>query len=89
MNAAMAFRKMGTTIRIQIKAGVPEEMAEDDRPSFEEWMSRIDRMLIRYRGISLYDLEDCPYRDWYEERIRPIYAANKALKRAGARYFED
>lgn len=78
-----------TSLLLKVKAGVPVEMDDDDRPSFDAWMSRIDRVLIRYRGISVYDLEDCPFMSWYEDRIRPIRAANKALKRAGAHYFDS
>jgi hypothetical protein len=58
-------------------------MDETDRRSFADWMQAVDRF-VYFRGVSVYDLPDCPFRDWYDERIRPIHAANKALRRAGA-----
>ena len=69
---------------IKVKPGVPQTLDAGDNPSFGEWMKRIDGYLIRNIGVSTGDLEDCPYMDWYEDRVRPIRAANKALKRAGA-----
>jgi len=74
-------------MRIKVKPGVPSQMADDDRPTFEEWMSRIDRLVSRVVGLSIYDLDDCLFRDWYDDRLRPIHAANKALKHAGADSF--
>ena len=76
---------MGTLIKV--KAGIPMHMDDADRPTFEAWMDRIDKVLFRNTGVSSGDLPDCPYRDWYDDRVRPIRAANKALKRAGADLF--
>ena len=70
--------------RITIKPGVPRYLDDDDNPSFDEWESRVDRIMTKYIGIGLHDLPDCPTREWYDDRVRPIRAANKAL-----RYAED
>ena len=67
---------------IKVKKGVGMVMDKEPIPSFEEWMRKIDALLLYCRGIRLYDLPDCPYRDWYDDRLRPIRAANKALKYA-------
>jgi len=69
-------------LTLKVKPGVPETMRPDDNSTFEQWMSRIDRLLWHTRGISAQDLPDCQYRNWYDDRVRPIYAANRALRRA-------
>ena len=74
-------------LRIKVKPGVTQQMDDTDQPTFDQWMSRIDRLVSRVIGLSIYDLDDCRYRDWYDERIRPIHAANRALKHAGADNF--
>ena len=65
------------------KTGLPLKMA-DPMPSFEDWMKRVDTILERYRGISVHDLPDCRFRDWYDRRVYPIRAANRVLRAAGA-----
>ena len=69
---------------IKIKAGVPQKMDDNDHRTFGEWMEAVDGLLVHCAGISAYDLPDCTYHDWYDDRIRPIRAANRALKWAGA-----
>ncbi len=67
---------------LEIKPGVPHEMDPDDNPTFEQWISRVDRVLGCVLGLSNRDLPDCPYRDWYEDRMRPVWAAHAVLRRA-------
>jgi hypothetical protein len=67
---------------IGIKPGASPTMRGDDRPTFDEWMNRIDRVMFSTRGLTTSDLPDCEYRDWYDDRIKPIFAANRALRRA-------
>lgn len=69
---------------LKVKPGTPQTLDPGDNPTFERWLARVDILLVRLRGISIHDLEDMPYREWYEARVRPVRAANKALKRAGA-----
>ena len=71
------------SILLKIKQGTPHHMSDTDTPTFERYRQRIN-MLIQTRGIDLDDLPDVPLHDWYEQRLRPVYAANKALKNAGA-----
>ena len=68
---------------LKIKAGVPRTMDNADNPTFEVWMSRVDRFVQRAAGVSLDDLPDCQYDEWYEDRLRPIRAAQRALRNAG------
>jgi len=70
-------------ITIKVKQGTPRKMDITDKPDFNTWLKRVDNVLIRCVGLSTSDLPDCLYMDMYESRLRPIYAAKKALKNAG------
>ena len=72
------------SLLIKVKPGIPNKLDDGDNPTYEDWIGRVDDILHRTRGCSLFDLPDCPTRDWYDKRVRPIRAANKALKWAGA-----
>jgi hypothetical protein len=65
---------------LKIRKGTPKYLNANENPTYDEWIKRIDSILVHYRGISLYDLADCPTREWYDKRIRPSRAANMALK---------
>lgn len=69
-------------VQIKVKKGVPRTMGENDNPSFDEWFSRVGKVLSAYSGVSVGDLPDMDYRKMYDRRLRPIHAANKALKNA-------
>lgn len=70
------------SILFKVKKGVPLKMDRSDERSFEQWFRAVDKF-VGYRGLSVYDLPDCCYRDWYDNRLRPIRAANRALRNAG------
>jgi len=74
---------------LKVKKGVPMKMDANQHPTFEEWLAAIDELLWRGgTGLAHHnDLPDQPWRDWYDERLRPIRAANRALKREGADRF--
>ena len=67
---------------LRIKKDVPYYMDDDDRSGFEAWMARIDNLFWRFAGLSVHDMPDCQFMDWYEERIRPVYAVNHVLENA-------
>lgn len=46
---------------------------------FDTWMEKADQCLLRNMGISIYDLPDKCYRDWFESGMSPGTAAYKAL----------
>ena len=73
------------SILLKVKKGVPQKMDVGDERSFESWMASVDK-LVGYRGLSVYDLPDCCYRDWFDDRVRPIRAANRALSNAMGDY---
>jgi len=66
--------------QMKVKKGTPRTM--DTPCTFEQWKQRIDNLLAHVYGITSDDLPDCTWRDWYDDGLRPIYAANRALKRA-------
>lgn len=66
--------------QIPVKKGVGQKMDATDRPTYDEWMRRVDALLRKYVGLSYADLVDCTWMEWYEKRLRPIRAANRALR---------
>ena len=50
--------------------------------SFEVWMKEADRLCGASTGMSLYDLPDCCYRDWYDDGMTPKQAVRMALRSA-------
>ena len=76
-------------IQIKVKAGVPQEMDADKPMTFEQWIHVVDAYLIGKVGVSHDDLPDCNYMDWYEEKVRPIHAANRALAYAQDQEWEE
>ena len=44
---------------------------------FENWFREVDGEVLRLSGLSVRDLPDCPYGDWY-----PMYTARAAAKKA-------
>ncbi len=69
-------------MRINVPADTPKVMDEKDQPTFEQWMERVDGLVMRHASVSIYDLPDCPYYDWYNQRLKPVRAANKVLTMA-------
>lgn len=59
-------------------------MAANTKPSltFEEWLISVDFWVNRAVGLGREDLPDCPYHDWYEDRVSPRTAAKRAIKMA-------
>jgi hypothetical protein len=61
-------------------------MAGRDKPermTFETWMHAVDVAVEHRAGVSVHDLPDCCFRDWYEDDVPPVTAAKRALEEAG------
>jgi hypothetical protein len=56
-----------------------------NRPSFEDWMRQVDRVLAATTSLSRLDRDDCPYRDRYEDHVAATVAAARAKRRSGGR----
>lgn len=50
------------------------------KQTFEQWFAKVDMEVKKIASISVNDLPDCPYYDWYENRVSPLRAAKRALK---------
>ena len=73
-------------VRIKAKAGISRYMDASDTPTFEAWLQRVDNLLLRYLVIGTEYLVDIDYMSLYDDRVRPIHAANKAIKASGGDY---
>lgn len=49
---------------------------------FDQWMQAVDGEVYRIAGVSVWDLPDCPFADWFGE-LSAKQAARKALLDAG------
>ena len=50
-----------------------------DTLTFQQWLDVLDRVVEARVGVSLHDLQDMVYRDWYDEglNIREAYECFK------------
>jgi hypothetical protein len=51
--------------------------------AFKLWMEQVDRVVDALSGVSVHDLPDCLYRDWFDDNVHAETAARRALKAAG------
>jgi len=67
-----------------IQAGSLESRKHEfARMSFEDWMKAVDNAVWAKAGLSVYDLADAPFRDWYDSGVSPKSAASKAIRMGG------
>lgn len=50
------------------------------KKTFDEWKKEADEICSRKYGLSLDDLADVPYMDWYESGVSPKGAVSRAIK---------
>ena len=55
-----------------------------EKVSFETWMERVDKFVYLSCGLSVDDLNECCYADWYDDGMGAGRAAKKAMKYSGA-----
>jgi hypothetical protein len=51
----------------------------EQRPTFEEWMRQVNRIVQRIAGVSTDDIGDSCYRDNYDAGTTPEHMAHAAL----------
>ncbi len=51
--------------------------------TFTEWMAELDLRCGRKVGLSIRDLADQPFSDWYEDGITPAQALRLTLAEEG------
>ncbi len=57
--------------------------------TYAQWMRKVDLAVTKRIGRSIYDLTDCPLRDWFEDGMSPNEAAAEALENEGLSDDED
>lgn len=55
----------------------------DGSQAFSQWMQAVDATVESRAGVSVHDLPDCCFRDWFEDETPPATAARRALTEAG------
>ena len=50
--------------------------------SFEAWYTKVGLHVQKLAGLSVDDLPDCPYADWWEDDMPALSAARKAIRMA-------
>lgn len=50
---------------------------------FQAWLERVEKVLDHLAGCSIHDLPDYCYRDAYDDGVRPVAAARRAIRAAG------
>lgn len=51
--------------------------------AFDAWMTRVDQAVTRKTGLSVHDLADQCFADWFEDGLTPAQAARLALADEG------
>lgn len=51
--------------------------------NLDAWMDKVDRHVEAIAGLSVWDLDDCPFSDWHDEGYSPREAAQAALQEMG------
>ena len=71
-------------LRAQIRAELERRalFARGGKPTFEQWMKEVDRLLLKKHGIDSGCLPDVDYHAWYDQRVKPEVAAKRAVKNA-------
>lgn len=64
---------------IKLKKGIRRTMASP-KPTFEEWMDRVNRALLNTRGISIHDMPDYLWRKDYNSNLKPLITLNRAIR---------
>lgn len=47
--------------------------------TFEQWLAHADTLVEEQIGLSLSDLPDCPYREWFDGHMGSRSAAARAI----------
>lgn len=72
---------MGITTTVRVRPDAPRRLSPDDNPTFEQWIARVNYILLRLFGVGVYDLPGYPYLDWYNRRLHPVRAGARVRNR--------
>lgn len=48
--------------------------------AFDRWLADVDRHVEQMVGLSLFDLEDQPFYDWWEGGVSAAQAARRTVR---------
>jgi hypothetical protein len=51
--------------------------------TFEKWMAAVDKAVLYRTGVSVHDLADQCFHDWFDDGITPTQAARLTLENEG------
>lgn len=54
----------------------------DSTHAFRAWMSRLDGAVQLRLGVSVHDLPDQPFHDWFTDGLSPLEAAGLIAREA-------
>lgn len=49
---------------------------------FQVWLEKVDAAVWASVGVSVHDLPDCTFRDWFEDELTAGEAASRAIETA-------
>ena len=58
-------------------------MTPDRDDAFERWLQRVDDEVLAAIGLSIHDLADQPFYDWWSDGITPKEARDLAFEYEG------
>lgn len=47
---------------------------------YADWIAKVDTACWKLAGLSYMDMDDCPYRSWFEDGVKPTTAAKRAIR---------
>lgn len=47
--------------------------------AFDSWLGAVDRIVNERTGVSVHDLPDMPFRDWFDDGVSAKQAAARAI----------
>lgn len=56
---------------------------DDEENEFKVWKQQVNSIIEDTIGLSCDDLEDCCYRDWFDDGVSPKTAAKRAIQNSG------
>lgn len=54
--------------------------------AFDAWMAKVDAACLKACGLSIHDLSDCCFMDWFEDGVSPLSAAKRAIRAENGEY---
>lgn len=67
-------------IREYVGCANGERLAVEDVPDFAVWMALVSFQMRKRFGVALTDISDQPWRDWFEDDLKPSQAIAQAME---------